>query len=195
MADLAGALDAALRARYRPPEVRSPASSRRGLLTRMNQLERAHTRKGDRPGRAARRAADASGIPLRTWQKWRKGDYRPSAKGLARLEAAYKRLITIPALKRKFRGKKAPGKVTVTATVRWTDSGDKKYNSTPYRTVNLVGMGPTMAMVIHAWVTDSPQRAAEVFERGASDVYRVPDDSDDGPGIRFEGEQVVITFP
>lgn len=197
MADLAGALDAALRARYKPGGVKTPASQRRGLLARMNQIEKLHERKGDRRGAAARRAAEASNIPVRTWQKWRKGDYRPSAAGLKRIEDAYRQQITLPALRRtaKMKGKGIPHRVNVTAEVRWTNSPGKKYNSTKYRTVKLTGMGPTMVSVIRSWVRADLAGAAEAFERGASAVYRVRDDDDGSPGIQFEGDHVEVTFP
>ena len=52
MADLPEALDAALRARYRVSEVKTPVTQRRGLLARMNQLEKLHQRPGDQIGRA-----------------------------------------------------------------------------------------------------------------------------------------------
>lgn len=200
MADLAAALDAALRARYRVAEVRTPISQRRGLLGRMNQLEKLHSRKGDRPGQAATRAAEASGIPARTWQYWRSGTRKPSAAGARKLEGAYTRQITIPAYRKsvqeeKEKGKGAPNKVDVTGVIRWTDSPRKNYNATPQRTVKLTGLRATMRAVIRAWIAAGPEAAADVFQRGISQVYKVTDDEDGTPGIKVEGNEVIIEFP
>lgn len=197
MADLAGALDEALRARYHIAEVRTPVTQRRGLLGRMNQLEKLHARKGDRPGQAATRAAAASGIPARTWRDWRKGTHPPSAANARKLEGAYSRQITQPAFLKSVRSKKAPKEVRVTATIRWSDSPRKNYNSAPYRTTTLTGMGPTMAAVVRAWVAAGPEATADAFERGASAVYKVSDTHDDPPkpGIGIEGDAVTIEFP
>lgn len=195
MADLAGALDAALRARYRVSEVKTPVTQRRGLLARMNQLEKLHQRPGDRPGQAATRAAQAAGVPARTWRDWRKGTHPPSARSQRKLQAAYDQQIRQPALKRTVNRKGAPNRVTVTATVKWSSSPGKQYNATPLRTVKLTGMRAAMVPVIRAWARGDLQSAADAFERGASAVYSVRDDDDGSPGIQFEGNRVEIEFP
>jgi hypothetical protein len=162
----------------------------------MNQLEKLHQRPGDKPGQAATRAAEASGIPVRTWRDWRKGTHPPSARSQRKLEAAYVRQVTIPALKRAIKRKGAPNKVRVTGTIRWGTSPRKKYNATAHRTTTLEGLRAVMGAVIRAWVSAGPHAAADAFERGASDVYRVPPDEDNGgPGIQIEGNQVEIEFP
>jgi len=188
MPDLASALDAALTARYRPKEVKAPATTRRGLLARMNQLEKLHARKGDRPGAAGRRAARSAGIAPDTWTRWRKSQRAPSAASLRRLEGAYAREITLPAFRRALRTKKIPDKVTVTAEVRWTSSPKKMYNATRYRTVKLTGMRPAMVPTIRAWVQAGPEAAAQAFERGAAEVHKTEE-------IAFEGNQVHVEFP
>lgn len=197
MADLAGALDAALRARYRVSEVKTPVTQRRGLLARMNQLEKLHQRKGEPANRAAARAAESAGIPIRTWRDWRKGTHPPSARGQRRLERAYVEQITLPAYRKSAKEKGAPSKVNVRAEVWWTDS-DKKNNG-KQRTVKLTGMKAVMAAVIRAWIAAGPEAAADAFERGTAQVYRVPDNVDaDGnrtPGIQFKGDEVEIEFP
>lgn len=193
MADLAQALDAALRARYRVAEVKSPVTQRRGLLARMSQLEKLHGRKGDRPGQAATRAAESAGIPVRTWRDWRKGTHPPSARSQRRLERAYVEQITLPAFRKSAKEKGAPNRVTVTAEVWWSDS-DKKNNG-DQRTVKLVGMKAVMAAVVRAWIAAGPEAAADVFQRGTAGVYRVPDNDDKTPGIQFLGNQVEIEFP
>ena len=195
MADLKTALDAALRDRFGVAGVKTPATQRRGLIARMNQLEKLHTRRGDRPGAAGRRAAAAAGIAPDTWTRWKKGQRKPSAASLRKLETAYKDQVVTPKMRRSIRAKKVPDRATITATIRWTDSGKKKYNTTPYRTVKFTGMRPVMGAVIRAWHHEGPQQAADTLERGISDAYSVPDDADEGPGIRFEGNRVQIEFP
>lgn len=195
MADLAQALNAALRARYRIAEVRTPITQRRGLLARMNQLEKLHKREGDTPAATRKRAAEAAGIPDRTWRDWRKGTHPPSARSRRKLEGAYDQQIRQPALKRTVNRKGAPNRVTVTATVKWSKSPENQYNATPHRTVKLTGMRPVMVNVIRAWARGDLQGAADAFERGAAAVYSVRDDDDGSSGIEFQGNQVEIEFP
>lgn len=195
MTDLAGALDGALRARFKVPEVKSPITQRRGLLARMNQLEKLHTRKGDKPGQAATRAAEAAGIAPRTWRDWRKGTHPPGAASRRKLEGAYARQITLPAYRKVTKAQGAPDRVRVAATIRWSDSPKKKYNATPHRSTTLTGMRAAMVSVIRAWAGAGPEAAAEAFERAVARVYKVADDDDGGPGVRFEGDQVEVEFP
>lgn len=190
--NLPEALDAALRARYRLVDVKSPAETRRGLIARMNQLEKLFP--GGRKGTAARKAAEAAGIPARTWRDWRAGKTKPSARNLRKLEGAHARRIVLPAFRRALSDKKLPASVTVTATIRWTDSPRKNYNATPHRTTTLVNMRGAMAATVRAWAMAGPEAAAEAFERGASAVYQVPNDDDGSPGIQLEGDRVEIDF-
>lgn len=190
--NLGEALDAALRARYRVPDIKRPATHRQGLLARMNALEKLFP--GGRKGSAARRAAEAAGIPARTWRDWRAGKTKPSARNLRKLEGAFARKIQLPAFRRALADKKLPASVTVTGTIRWTDSPRKNYNATPHRTTTLVNMRGAMRGVIRAWAMAGPEAAAEAFERGASAVYQVPNDDDGSPGIQIEGDRVEIDF-
>lgn len=161
----------------------------------MNQLEKLHARKGDKPGQAATRAAEASGIPARTWRDWRKGTHPPSAANARKLEGAYTRQVTIPAYRKSAEAKGAPGKVNVTAVYQWSSSDNKQ--STKNRTVKMTGMRAVMRAVIRAWIAAGPEAAADAFQRGASDVYRVRDTEDDPPkpGIQMLGDDVHIEFP
>lgn len=193
MADLAQALDAALQARYHLREVRSPITQRRGLLARMNQLEKLHEQPGDRPGAAGRRAAASAGIAPDTWTRWRKEQRSPSPASLRRLEGAYARQITLPKFRRAIADKKEPNEAIVSAEVWWTDS-DKKNNG-DQRTVRLRGLRSIMRPVILAWITTGPERAAQLFEEGAARVYAVTQNADDTPGIQFKGNDVTIEFP
>src|SRR5690606_17027795 len=167
MADLAEALDAALRDRYPMTGVKRPASHRQGLTARMNQLEREFSRPGDRKGAAGRRAAEAAGISPRTWQKWRAGGQKPGARLLARLETAYTRHVQLPRFRRTVNRQRPPNRVKVTAIIRWSSSPRKNYNKTRQRTTTLEGMRAVMVRVIRAWATAGPEAAADAFERGA----------------------------
>lgn len=193
MADLGEALDGALRAYYRVAEVKTPVTQRRGLLARMNQLEKLHQREGEPANRAAARAAASAGISDRTWRDWRSGTHPPSARSIRKLEAAYARQVTVPALRRAVKRKGAPNKATVSAEIWWTDS-DKKNNG-DQRTVKLTGLRRVMAPVIRAWGAAGPEAAADAFERACASVYRVPDNADGTPGIQFKGDDVITEFP
>lgn len=184
MPDLAAALDEALRARYPRNEVRTPITQRRGLDARMNQLERLFTQKGDRKGAGNRRAAEAAGIPLRTWQKWRAGKATPSARNLRKLETAHNRLITVPKFRQKVNSQTPPNRVTVTAVINW--NGYK--NRQPHRTTTLEGMRRVMRAVIRAWATAGPEAAADVLQRGTADAYNTQ-------SVQFEGNDVEVDFP
>lgn len=188
MADLPAALDAALRGRYRVQEVKSPASTRRGLSARMNQLEKTFTRKGERAGTGTRRAAAAAGVSPRTWQRWRAGTQTPGPKLLAKLESAYARLVTLPAFRRSVNTGRPPNRVKVTAEIMWTTSPRKAYNKTKHRSTTLEGMSGVMVSVIRAWATAGPEAAADALERGTATVYGANE-------IRFEGDHVEIEFP
>lgn len=193
MADLVGALDAALSARYRVTEVKSPITQRRGLLGRMNQLEKLHS-KGATKAQAAARAAASAGISKETWRRWRLGGQPPAAATLRKLEGAYTRQISLPSMKRAIKNKPAPRKVIIWSEVRWTDSDKKKYNATKYRKIEFTQMRPAMLSVIRTWAAAGPVAAAEAFERRIAEMHSVPDDEDGSPGVRFEGERVTITF-
>jgi transcriptional regulator with XRE-family HTH domain len=192
--NLPEALDAALRGRYRVTEVKSPASTRRGLTARMAQMEKAFTRPGDRKGAAGRRAAEAAGVSLRTWQRWRSGKQSPAARTVAKLQAAYDNLVRLPRLRKQLRKQGVPNAVTVTAVIKWSTSTGTQYNraNDGHRTTTLIGMGPAMRAVVRAWATEGPEAAAEALERGTAATYSVPDDDDGSPGIEFEGDEVEI---
>lgn len=189
MADLAEALDDALRDRYPITGPKTPATQRRGLTARMNGLERLFTRKGDRKGAAARRAAEAAGIPARTWRKWRAGTQKPAPASVRKLEGAFNRLITLPNFRRSLKSKKAPNRVKVTAIIKWSSSPGKNYNRKAggARTTTLESMRPVMVEVIRAWGSAGPEAAAEKFETRTAEAYRADE-------IRFEGDHVIIEF-
>lgn len=184
MPDLAGALDAALRARYSVPEVRTPITQQRGLQARMNQLEKAYTRKGDRPGAATARAAKAAGVSPRTWQRWRKGEQTPGAKLRAKLAAAYDKHIRMPKLRRKVNTTGAPNRVTVTADIYWNGYP----NRTKHRSTTLGGMRPVMVATIRAWAREGPEAAARAFQEGTAAAHQTP-------SVEFAGDDVHVEFP
>lgn len=188
MADLAEALDEALTARYPIPEVKTPVTQRRGLMARMNQLEKQFQQPGDRKGAAGRRAAKAAGIAPDTWTRWKNNQRKPGAASLRKLEGAYARYIQAPKLKARVNGQGAPNLVRVTATIKWSSSPKKNYNKQAHRSTTLEGMRGVMVGVIRAWATAGPEAAADALERGAASVYR----SDE---IKFEGDHVEVEFP
>lgn len=188
MADLAEALDDALKDRYPITGPKTPATQRRGLTARMNGLERLFTQKGDRKGTAGRRAAEAAGIPARTWRKWRAGTQKPSPASVRKLEGAFNRLVTLPNFRRSLGSKPVPNRVRVTAIIKWSSSPGKNYNRVQQRTTTLESMRPVMVKVIRAWATAGPEAAADRFEAGAAAVYRADE-------IRFEGDHVIVEFP
>jgi hypothetical protein len=177
-------LDAALRARFPVAGVRTPATQARGLQARMNQLEKHFQREGDRRGAAGVRAAKEAGISPRTWQKWRAGSQKPGPKLLAKLEAAYKKNVQFPKLRRKVNAAGAPNNVKVTAEINW--NGYR--NRTAYRSTTLAGMRATMVATIRAWANQGPEAAAAAFEEGAAQVHNVD-------YILFAGDDVEIEFP
>jgi hypothetical protein len=183
VSDLAGALDAALSARYPRQEVKTPITWVRGRHYRMNQIEKLFTRPGDRKGAAVKRAAEAAGIPVRTWRDWRAGK-GASARNLRKLETAHNRMITIPAFRQKVNSTPVPDLVNISATIVW--NGYK--NKTEHRSTKLDGMRRVMRAVIRAWSTAGPEAAAEALERGAASVYNEPT-------ITFEGNDVEVDFP
>lgn len=188
MANIVQALDRALRARYPVQEVKTPATQRRGLTARMRQLEKLFTRKGDRPGAAGRRAAKEAGISLRTWQRWRKGEQKPTAATLRKLEKAHRDLVQLPKLKRTVNRSPVPDKVDVSAAMVW--NGYK--NQVPDRTVKFRHqVRAVMIATIRAWARQGPEAAAETFQNGLATAEGVPLP----PGIQFQGDQVEIHFP
>jgi hypothetical protein len=188
MADLAEALDAALTARYRPLEVKTPATTRRGLIARMNQLEKHHAQPGDRGNAAGRRAAASAGIHPDTWVRWRGNQRPPGEASIRRLEAAYVRQITVPGFRKALKSKGVPRLVRITATIRWSSSPQKMYNAQSYRSTTLEGMREAMVATIRAWVQAGPEAAAQAFESGTARVYKTDE-------VAFEGDAVIIEFP
>lgn len=168
-------------------EVRRPATHRQGLTARLRQLEKTFTRKGDRPGAARRRAAEAAGIRPATWRSWWRGDSKPGPQLLRKLETAYARHVTLPAFRRKVNSQRPPNRVKVTAEIRWSSSPRKNYNRQRQRSTTLEGMSGAMVAVIRAWATAGPEAAAEALERGAAQVYRTDE-------IAFEGDDVTVEF-
>lgn len=173
-----------------PREIRSSVDTRRGLTARLNALERAFTQQGDRKGAATKRVAAALGVTPRTLQRWRTGDRKPNAASLRKITGAHNRLVTLPRTRARLKNLPPPNSVNVAAAINW--NGYK--NRTEYRHTTLGGMRGVMARVIRVWASAGPEAAADALQRGAATVHNVPN-SDDAPGIRFEGDGVEITFP
>lgn len=187
MATLAEALDAALRDRYMPGEIKSPVTTARGLNARLRALEAHFQRKGERKGAETKRVAAALGISPVTYRRWRNGKQRPN---LNKIADAHHQLIVLPRMRRRLQAKPPPNSVTVEAEIKW--NGYR--NPTAQRSTTLGGMRAVMARTIRAWATEGAQKAADVFQRDTATAHNVPN-SDDAPGILFEGNSVHISFP
>lgn len=193
MAALPQALDTALRAYYKLPDMKRAVTHRQGLTARMNALERLHAgRKGDRTS-AATRAAAAAGIPVRTWRDWKSGKSKGpiSPRNQRKLEGAYVRQVQLPAFQRVLRSKHFPKRIAVTAEVNWSGY----YNRTRRRTITLQdkaetkanpGRRPYMPDVVRVWIQAGPDAAAQTFQE------RVAADNSAG-FVAFEGD-VEIEF-
>lgn len=176
MADLAGALDATLRARYLTTEIRRPVTHKQGLTARLNALEKQF------PTQKA--MAAALGVSPRTIQRWRSGDRKPDAKSQRKILDAVKERITRPKVRQRLKKLPPPNSVNISAAINW--NGYK--NRTEYRHTTLGGMRDVMAHVIRAWFNQGPDAAAQAFEQGAAQVHNVP-------FIRFEGDGVEVSIP
>ena len=176
MAQLSEALDATLRARYMPRGLRSPITQQRGLNARLNALQKQFP--------TQRALAAALGVGPQAIRRWRAGTQKPSAAAQRKIEGAYNRNITLPAMRKRLKNLPPPNSVTVSATVNW--NGYK--NRVEHRSVTFGGMRGVMVRVIRAWVAAGPQAAADAFERGAAAVEKVP-------SIKFEGDDVDVFIP
>jgi hypothetical protein len=182
MANLPQALDALLRARYTPREIKSPVTSKRGLSARLNALEKLFGTK--------EATAKAMGVSARRIRGWRAGESKPRADSLGKLEALYKKMIMGPKLRKRLKSLPLPNSVSVKADVKWAGY----HNPIARREVTLGGMRNVMAGTIRAWWLDGPEAAADAFQRGAATIHNVAN-SDDEPGIVFEGDDVIISIP
>lgn len=170
------ALGAALSARFRVPEIRTPATQRRGLQARMGALVKAH-------GGDYKRAAASAGIPERTWRDWRSGRHPPSAKSLRRLEGAYARQIIRPAATRMLaNAKKAVKAIHVHAVVVADPRGRRYKNSQPDRQFRAEKI--PAERVVTAWMTLGPEAAAQQYEALVAEQY--------GQQFAFEGDNVSV---
>lgn len=170
------ALGAALSARFHVPEIRSPATQKRGLDARMNALVKVH-------GGDYKRAAASAGIPERTWRDWRNGTHPPGAKSLRRLEGAYARQIIRPAATRMLaNAKKAVKSIHVRATVVVDPAGRRYVNSTPDREFRAEKI--PAERVVTAWMSHGPEAAAQQYEALVAVQY--------GQQFGFEGDNVSV---
>lgn len=175
------ALDAALSRRYRITEVRSPATTKRGVQARLSALERLH-------GGSGAQAAAAANIPKATWNHWKAG--RPlSPKSVRRLEGAYARQIIRPQALRKLATTPPPAAVAIHAIVvgdpgTTAKPGNRYTNSTPVRWFRPENL--RLGRVVQAWLHLGAAAAADVLDEEISLHYPT--------SFGFEGDvQVVIT--
>lgn len=176
------ALDAALRGRYMGAELKRPITHRQGFTARLNQLQKLF------PTQKA--LAAAIGVGPQAIRRWRAGTQAVSAANLRKVERAHNRYVALPRLRKNINNTPLPNSVAVSAEVTWNGYQNRQAQ----RTVTLGGMRAVMAKTIRVWATAGPEAAADVFQRGAATVHNVPN-SDDAPGIQFEGDDVHVSFP
>jgi DNA-binding transcriptional regulator YdaS (Cro superfamily) len=184
MANIIEALDAALRARYMPRAIRSAITTTRGLNARLNALQKQF------PTQKA--LAAHLGIGPQAIRRWKAGTQKPSAATLRKIEGAHNRLVSLPEMRRRLKALPPPNSVVVAAQVNW--NGYKNQARDGQRSVTLGGMKGVMVRTIRAWATAGPEAAADVFQRGTATVHNIPN-SDDAPGIQFEGDDVTVSIP
>lgn len=184
MANIVNALDAALRARYMPKEIRRPITHRQGLTARLNALGRVFG--------TQKQVAAALGINERTLRNWKSGRTKISAKNLRKIEGTHNRLVSLPRMRANMASKPAPNSVNVTAIVTW--NGYRNSKGGGQRTVTFSGVKAIMARVIRVWATAGPEASAAIFQRALSTLNHVPN-SDDEPGITFDGDDVDVSIP
>lgn len=170
------ALGVALAARFRVPEIRTPATQRRGLVARMNALVKLH-------GGDYKRAAASAGVPERTWRDWRAGTHPPSPKSIRRLEGAYARQVIRPAVLRLMAD---PGKVVkemrITAVVVADPKGSRYVNKTAHRTFRAEKINGQE--VVRAWMSHGDDAAAQAAMAVIREQY--------GQTFAFEGNDVMV---
>lgn len=176
MASLPEALDAALRARYMPTELKRPVTHRQGLTARLNAIERQFPTK--------KAMAAALGVGPQALRRWRAGTQKPSTATQRKIERTYNRLVTLPKMRARLKSLPAPNSVTVSAEINW--NGYK--NRQAHRSTTLGHMRGVMVRVIRAWAGAGPQAAAQAFEQGAAAVHNTP-------SIKFEGDDVDVSIP
>jgi len=175
------ALDAALAARYRVQEVRSPVTSKRGVQARMNALEKLH-------GGKASQAAASAGVPRSTWNHWRAG--RPLSPASARkLEHAYARQVIQPQVVRKLATTPPPARVKIHATVvgdpgTAAKPGNRYTNSTPRRWFRPEKL--RLGRVVQAWIHHGAAAAAGVLDEEIAGQYPTTFGFEDDVKVEFE---------
>lgn len=185
MAEFAEALDAGLRAYYRTPGMRSPITSRRGLLARMDAVQRA-------AGGTGRAAAALLGVSPDTWSRWRTGRARPSAMSRQQLDRAHKAVQRAEGVKR--RG--VPRLFSITAVVvcdpgpsgsRYVNGKDPS-GSKAHRTFNADQLTTAQkAAVVRDWARGmSPGHVADQLLAGIQSAYGSP--------FAFEGNRVTVVI-
>lgn len=172
-----------------PPvaQLRTPATREAGQRSRIGQLTTAF--KGDRS-----KVAAAIGVTRDTLTRWINGKQGIGKANQDKLERAYQKNIVQPKQHRadlrarqnavNTRPPSTDARVTVTATIRWTKSDNKKYNSTPYRTTTLDNIDLTP--VARAWSRGADSGRA--LEQAITRQYSIKD------GIGLEGNSVEIEF-
>jgi plasmid maintenance system antidote protein VapI len=169
---------------------KTPVSQPAGQQGRLGDLVTAF--KGDRI-----KAAAAIGVPRDTLTRWINGKRGVSKASQGKLEAAYQRHIVKPRQARADNSARrkhveanpaqVDARVKVTATIRWSNSDKKKYNSNSHRTTTLplINLQP----IVTAWLRGHDP--GEAFEKEATfqGKLKYPKNA-----IRFEGNSVEVEF-
>lgn len=196
MADFPTALDEAMHGRYRlgraAAEPKRPISHRHGLTARMNRIQAAVG--GDRKA-----AAQAAGIPYSTWNHLFSGKRSASAANTRKLELAFARIVTLPAIAAKVKTKGYPVHYVVSAvTVADPGTADRKgsryINGQRGGPANEQGWRPVKWKlgrnnsrdVVTAWLGHGAEAAAQAFVDRIRQEYR----SEFG----FEGDNVTVVL-
>lgn len=213
MAELTEAVGAALAARYalgpnsRGREPKSPVTTSVGLRARMNRIMGKFSEEKN-PRRAA---AKAAGVPYSTWNHLLKGR-SASPKNLAKIVAAFGKLLTAPARALVVKKRGYPDTWAIKAVVvvdpgpppgapkKKGGGGSRYINGRPagatreevknvteapaYRTFNAEGLDSKK--IVDAWLSGGDQAAADALLDEVADVY--------GQEIGFEGNHVEVTL-
>lgn len=191
MSGFPAALDAAMHGRYglsvAASEPKRPVTHRQGLTARMNRIAKA-------VGGNRRDAAREAGIPYSTWGHLLSGKRSANAVNSRKVELAFSRLVTAPAIAAKVKKEKYPVHYIVGA-VTVGDPKGKRYingkkdgpsNAQGWREVKWKLNRRNSKDVVMAWFGHGGDAAAQKFVDCIRREY--------GTEFGFEGDDVEVTL-